>query len=130
MVLWLPISYGSWVLKLDQKNITDHYSRLKSDQSANRAIKFAHTFILSESLVSNGENRRSLSLFVLELLRKQSHARTFWMGHLQKRSNNGVIKYPGGENSVSKSSPRPSAERSYRVQMRKEETNFLLYIYG
>jgi hypothetical protein len=31
--------------------------------------------------MSNGENRGSLSPFVLELLRKQSHARTFWMRH-------------------------------------------------
>ena len=35
-----------------------------------------------ESVVSNGENRRPLSPFILELLRKHSDARTFWMGYL------------------------------------------------
>jgi hypothetical protein len=31
MILWFPISYRSWMLKLDQKNIFDHKSILKSD---------------------------------------------------------------------------------------------------
>jgi hypothetical protein len=30
--------------------------------------------------VANSKNRRSLSPFVLELLRKQSHAQTLWIG--------------------------------------------------
>ena len=42
--------------------------------------KFSTSFYALESLVSIGKNRRSLSPFVLESLRKQSHARTLWIG--------------------------------------------------
>jgi hypothetical protein len=47
---------------------------LKSHCSENGTIKFEHTFIPSESesLILNGENRRSLFPFFLELL-KNSH---------------------------------------------------------
>ncbi len=112
---------------------------LKSDWPANRSVKFEHTFIPLESLVSNSENRSSVFPFVLELLRKQLHARPFWIGHSLQHFNSGVTKYPGGQIFGSKSSLRPSLERkkslyvqfgcttSYRVQMHKQQTNFLLY---
>ncbi len=89
----------------------------KFDWSANRPMKFEHTFITSESLVSNGENRSSLSPFVLELFRKQSHSRIFLDGTRTVALQQGVTKYPEGQHFRSKSSPKPYPGQKRRICM-------------